>query len=30
MQPKGELSPFDGICTIDGIIVGAGVFETAP
>ncbi len=30
MQPKRELSLFDGICIIVGIIVGAGIFETAP
>lgn len=30
MQPKRVLSLFDGICIIVGIIVGVGIFETAP
>ncbi len=30
MQPKRQLSLFDGICIIVGIIVGAGIFETTP
>ncbi|MCP4645461.1 MAG: amino acid permease [bacterium] len=30
MQPKRALSLFDSTCIIVGIIVGAGIFETAP
>ncbi len=30
MQPKRSLSLFDSTCIIVGIIVGAGIFETAP
>jgi len=30
MQPKRELSLFDSTCIIVGIIVGAGIYETAP
>ncbi len=28
--PKKELSVFDSTCIIVGIIVGAGIYETAP
>ncbi|MBN2375346.1 MAG: amino acid permease [Sedimentisphaerales bacterium] len=29
-QPKRQLSIFDSICIIVGIIIGAGIYETAP
>ena len=30
IEPKRELSLFDSVCIIVGIIIGAGIFETAP
>ncbi|MHC5118390.1 MAG: amino acid permease, partial [Planctomycetota bacterium] len=29
-QPKKTLSVFDSVCIIVGIIIGAGIYETAP
>ena len=29
-MPKQELSLFDSTCIIVGIIIGAGIYETAP
>lgn len=30
MQPKQALSLFDSVCIIVGIVIGAGIYETAP
>ena len=30
IAPKKELSLFDSTCIIVGIIIGAGIYETAP